>query len=101
MEGSTGVEAKITAAVCYRDGLMIALLALRPVRLRTFSLIRVGTHLRQVGEEWRMVFEGPESKSGRAFEITVPEKLVQSLEYYLQEIRPKFTGADRHDGMSQ
>jgi len=69
MEGSTGVEAKITAAVRYRDGLMIALLALRPVRLRTFSLIRVGTHLRQVGEEWRMIFEGPESKSGRALKL--------------------------------
>ncbi len=91
--------AKITDPVGYRDGLMIALLAQRPVRLRTFSLIRVGTHLRQVGEEWRMVFEGPESKSGRAFEITVPENLVPFFEYYLREVRPKFTGADRHDGL--
>ena len=99
MEESTAVEAKITAAVRYRDGLMIALLALRPVRLRTFSLIRVGTHLRQVGEEWRMIFEGPESKSGRAFEITVPENLVPFFEYYLREVRPKFTGADRHNGV--
>jgi integrase/recombinase XerD len=78
---------------------MIALLALRPLRMRTFSLIRVGTHFRQVGEDCRMVFEGPESKSGRAFEITVPEKLVPCLKYYLREVRPKFTGADRHDGV--
>jgi integrase len=99
MEGATGVEAEIAAAVRYRDGLMIAVLALRPLRLRTFSLIRVGTHLRQVGEEWRMVFEDPELKSGRAFEITVPQALAPSLMHYLQEVRPKFTGADRHDGL--
>jgi len=52
-----------------------------------------------VGEEWRMIFEGPESKSGRAFEITVPENLVPFFEYYLREVRPKFTGADRHNGV--
>ncbi len=68
----------------------------KTVTLRTFSLIRVGTHLPQVGEERRMIFEGPESKSGRSFEITVPEKLVPPLEYYLRGGRPKFTGADRH-----
>jgi integrase/recombinase XerD len=66
---------------------------------RAVSLIRIGTLLRQLGEEWRMVFEGPESKSGRPFEITVPEKLVPPLEYYLREVRPKLTGADRHDGI--
>jgi integrase len=99
MEGAAGVKTKVAAAVRYRDGLMIALLAQRPLRLRTFSLIRVGRHLRKVGEEWRLVFEGPETKSGRPFEITVPEKLVPSLEYYLQEVRPKFNGANRHDGV--
>jgi integrase/recombinase XerD len=98
MEKTIGAEGKITDAVAYRDGLMIALLALRPLRLRTFSLIRVGTHLRQVGEEWRMVFAGPESKSGRPFETTVPQNLVSSLKHYLREVRPKFIGADRHDG---
>jgi len=99
MKEAARPEGKITDPVAYRDGLMIALLALRPVRMRTFSLIRVGTHFRQVGEEWRMVFEGPEMKSGRAFEITVPENLVPSLRYYLREVRPMFTGANRHDGV--
>jgi integrase/recombinase XerD len=99
MEGATGVDGETTDPVGYRDGLMIALLAQRPLRLRTFSLIQVGTHLQQVGQEWRMVFEGPESKSGRAFEITVPENLVPFFDYYLREVRPKFTGAGRHDGL--
>jgi integrase/recombinase XerD len=97
MEKTIGAQGVIAGAVAYRDGLMIALLAVRPLRLRTFSLIRVGTHLRQVGEEWRMVFAGPESKSGRPFETAVPQNLVPNLKHYLQEVRPKFTGADRHD----
>lgn len=97
MDGARDAEGEITDPVDYCDGLMIALLAQRPLHLRTFSLIRVGTHLPQVGEERRMIFEGPGSESGRPFEITVPEKLVPPLEYYLQEVRPKFTGADRND----
>jgi predicted O-methyltransferase YrrM len=43
------------AFIGYRDGLMIALLAQRPLRLRTFSLMRLDRHLRQVGQEWRMI----------------------------------------------
>ena len=99
MKEAIGPDGEMTSAVGYRDGLMIALLALRPVRLRTFSLMRVGTHLRQVGEEWRMVFDGPGIEIWTAFEITVPENVVPCFEYYLREVRPKFTGADRHDGV--
>jgi integrase/recombinase XerD len=99
MEEPIGAQGKITNVVAYRDGLMIALLALRPLRLRTFSLMRVSTHLQRVGEEWRMVFEGPESKSGRPFETTVPQNLVPSLKHYLREVRSRFTGAERHDGL--
>jgi integrase/recombinase XerD len=99
MKKAIGLDGETASAVGYRDGLMIALLALRPVRLRTFSLMRLDRHLRQVGQEWRMVFDGPELKSGRPFETTVPEKVVPCFEYYLREVRPKFTGADRHDGV--
>jgi len=99
MKGAIGTEGDVGDFVAYRDGLMIALLAERPIRRRAFSLIRIGTHLRRVGEEWRMVFDGPEAKSGRAFETTVPEKIVPFLERYLREVRPMFFGANRHDGL--
>jgi integrase/recombinase XerD len=78
---------------------MIGLLALRPVRRRTFSLIRAGTHLCQLGDEWRMIFEGSETKSGRPFEASAPEWIVPFLERYLREIRPMFLGANHHDGL--
>jgi integrase/recombinase XerD len=99
MKGAIGAEGQGIDHVAYRDGLMIALLSRRPIRTRTFSLIGIGTHLRRVGEEWRMVFEGPETKSGRPLEKTVPERIVPFLESYLRDVRPLFLGASRHEGL--
>jgi len=43
-----------------------------------------------------MIFDGPETKSGRHFEITVSQPLVPYLDIYLREVRTMFPGADRH-----
>lgn len=94
-----GSEGEITDMIDFRDGLMMGLLAWRPVRRRTFSLIRVRRHLRRVGDEWRIIFEGSETKSGRPFEISVPKWIVPFLERYLREVRPMFLGASQHEGL--
>jgi len=99
MKDAAGADGKITNYVEFRDGLMIALLAVRSIRRRTFSLIRTGKHLRRIGEEWRLVFDGPDTKSGRPFEVTIPEQIVPFLERYLKEVRPLIGGAHRHDGL--
>jgi integrase/recombinase XerD len=99
MSDAVSMGGKVADLVAYRDGLMIALLGARPIRRRAFSIIRVGVHLRRVGEEWRIVFEGSETKSGRASETTVPERIVPFLERYLREIRPSFSGATEHSGL--
>jgi hypothetical protein len=92
-------EGEITDVVTFRDGLMIGVLALRPVRRRTFSLIRVHGHLQRVGDEWRMIFAGSETKSGRPFETSVPDWIVPFLERYLREVRPVYPAAAQHDGL--
>jgi hypothetical protein len=99
MKDAASADGEITDCVEFRDGLMIALLAARPIRRRTFSLIRIGRHLRRIGEEWRLVFDGPDTKSGRPFEMTIPEQIVPFLERYLKEVRPLIGGADPHDGL--
>jgi integrase/recombinase XerD len=96
-DAASGAERNVASLVAYRDGLMIALLSLRPIRRHTFSLIRIGIHLRQVGEEWRIVFNRSETKSGRPFEITVPQRTAPFLEHYLRQVRPRILGANRHD----
>jgi integrase/recombinase XerD len=78
---------------------MIGLLACRPMRRRTYTLIACGAHLRQAGANWHMVFDGSEVKSVRPFRTTVPRSLVPYLETYLREVRPQIPGADRHNAL--
>jgi hypothetical protein len=83
--------------VRYRDGLMLMLWPPRPVRRRSFTQIRIGKHLRKVGEEWRLIFEGPEMKSGRPYQVTLPRQVIPFLEQYIAEVRPTFPGAKQYD----
>jgi integrase len=99
MKRAIGSDGQVVDHVAYRDGLMVALLSRRPIRRRTFTLIQIDTHLRRTGEEWRMVFEGPDTKSGRPLGQTVPQRLVPFVERYLREVRPRFLGANRHEGL--
>ena len=78
----------VEAALAFRDGLMIALLATRPLRQRNFLAIEIGRHLLQVGEGWRLTFGGEETKTHRPLEFTVPRALHAPLERYLRHWRP-------------
>lgn len=99
MRQAAGAAGEVTDIVTYRDGLMIGFLASRPIRRRTFSLMRLLRHLRREGGEWRMIFEGSETKSGRPFEASVPEWIVPFLERYVLDVRPMYSGAALHDGL--
>ncbi len=72
----------------FRDGLMLALLASRPLRLRNYSAIEIGRHLvrRHTGFECR--FESNETKNGQEIEFPVPDALNAALESYLNIYRP-------------
>ena len=88
-------EARITEnrkpvprAVRFRDGLMIALLAARPLRVSNLVSIRLGQQLIRQGSGWTLVFEPHEMKNRRPFEIPFPRELDTALDSYLQTWRP-------------
>jgi integrase len=85
--------------VAYRDGLMLMPWPSRPLRLRAFAQIQIGKHLRKIGEEWRLIFEGPEMKSGRPYQVSLPRQVIPFLEHYIAEVRPTFPGAKQHDAL--
>ena len=85
--------------ILYRDGLMLVLWPPRPVRRRAFAQMRIGRHLQKLGDEWRLMFDGSEMKSGRPFQMTVPREAVPFLERYLREVRPMFPRADEFDAL--
>ena len=80
----------------YRDGLQIALLAARPLRLRNFVALVLGRNVVRRGEVWWIEIEPAETKNKVPIEVPWPEGLVPHLEYYLSEIRPALATGKGH-----
>lgn len=83
-----GTGSLLKRACRFRDGLMIAVLAARPLRRRNFARIEVGRHLVQVDGAYQLRFEGRETKTGEPIETPFPAALVPQLTRYLAEFRP-------------
>jgi len=75
--------------VAFRDGLIILMLILVPVRITQFSLIRLDQHLVQsLDGEWTLYWEAGETKTRRATSYPLPPELVEVLRLYIGEVRP-------------
>ena len=70
-------------AILYRDGLMIALLAARPLRLRNLLGLVLDETLLRVRDQWLIQIPGSETKTGDPIDLSWPEPLIGSLETYL------------------
>ena len=76
------------AAVHYRDGLLVALLACVPMRLKNLSELRLGASLRNENGSWLITLPGIETKTHKPYETAWPTELVAMLERYLTTYRP-------------
>lgn len=83
----------------YRDGLIIALLATRPIRRRNLAMIRIGQHLVTDVRPFRLVFGAHETKTHTELDIQLPDFLTPAIEAYLTTWRPKVCRAEAHDGL--
>jgi site-specific recombinase XerD len=72
----------------YRNGLMIALLACCPIRLKNFAALEVGRSLIQNGDDWWIVLAATETKERRPDERRIPRFLADYICRYLGEHRP-------------
>lgn len=77
-----------------RDGLMIALLALMPMRRRPFAELELGRSLRQTPSGWQVVLCEADLKAGASWESAVPSNLVGPLTAYVDQVRPVLAGRD-------
>jgi integrase len=71
-----------------RNGLMLALLAFCPIRLKNFATLEIGRSFRPVHGRWWITLPGITTKSCRPDERCVPELLNHNIEVYLQQSRP-------------
>ena len=86
-EASSEPDAPATARQ-YRDGLLIALLAVRSLRRANFCSIEIDRHLIRTGDGYLLVFAAEEIKTRRPIEQHVPRAYVPALERYLAFWRP-------------
>ena len=74
-------------ATTYRDGLMIALLAARPLRAANFIGLALGRTLIRRGEQWWIQIPAAETKTNEPIKLPWPEPLIVCLEKYLTDHR--------------
>lgn len=86
-EGRQSSETGRRAALTYRNGLMIACLAARPMRLGEFMTLRVGTTLVRQDKGWLIDIPAGMTKKGRARRQFFPAALTEEIDYYVQHLR--------------
>ena len=79
----------VERATLYRDGLMIAVLVLRPLRLANFTSLTLDREVEKRGRGWWITIRPEDEKTGRSLEFEWPDSLVENLETYLQAFRPR------------
>jgi integrase/recombinase XerD len=83
----------------YRDGLIIALVALNPVRSRTLVAMRIGTHLVKTGDLWGLDIPAEDTKNQRPLDYPIPRELSARIDLYLERYRSRIPAAARHTGL--
>lgn len=81
----------------FRDGLIIALLALIPLRRRTLAALRIGKHLVKCGEHWVLDIPPADVKTKQPLDYPISPELSHRIDTYVDQIRSKTAGARTHD----
>jgi integrase len=86
-------------AVAYSDGLRIAMLIARPVRLRNLAGMRIGCNLIKGDSCYRLRFGRTETKTGETIDVDLPGRLTAYIDRWIEAYRPVFRGAERTDAL--
>ena len=81
-------ETPVRRLIAYRDGLLIALLSARPLRIRNLVGLALDRNLVRRGKAWWIEVRAAETKTGEPIELPWPQGLSTYLEDYVSEIRP-------------
>lgn len=88
MAEAAAAESPGAAARRYRDGLMIALLALLPLRRRNLMGLELQQQLTRQSSGWMIRIPGEQTKNHCPIEMALPAALAPALETYLAVHRP-------------
>ena len=88
MTEAPALSTDLRRAMQFRDGLIIALLAARPLRLKNLTGLSLEHSLVRRGEGWWIDIPAAETKTREPIEMPWPEALNAALATYLGEYRP-------------
>jgi integrase len=77
-----------------RNGLMVALLALCPIRRKNFASLELGRSFIQIHGRWWIVLSAAETKEKRPDERPIDELLTPAIDRYLGKHRPTLARTD-------
>lgn len=89
-EHRTGLQ----RATQYRNGLMIALLACCPIRLKNFAALSLDETLVQIEDCWWIVLTAEQTKEKRPDERRIPDFLIPYVDRYVAAHRAVFANSD-------
>jgi integrase len=76
-----------------RNGLMVALLALCPIRLKNFAALEIGQTFKDIHGSWWIALPGNMTKTGRPDERPVPAWLNRDIDVCLNQSRSVLLGS--------
>ena len=79
-------------ATRYRDGLIIALLAARPLRIRNFAALEIGRQIVENSDGFMIHVPADEIKTHTELEFSLPADLTGPMRHYLAVYRPLLLG---------
>jgi integrase len=86
-----GPPMRMADAICYRDGLMIALIGFVPqLRRKNLAALEIGRHLVREGDGWFVVVARTEiKKKSYSIDVAIADLLTPYLATYLDVVRPR------------
>jgi integrase len=79
---------QLTRARMVRDGLMIALLAHYPLRLKNYAALSIGRSLVKIDKVWWIILTAAETKEKKADERPIEGYLGELIDKYIKTYRP-------------
>jgi integrase len=86
--GAAAHRSALARARQFRNGLMVALLALHQIRLKNFAALEIGRNFKKINDTWWIVLSATETKEKQADERAVDPCLTTWIDRYLNIHRP-------------
>ena len=73
-----------------RNGLMVAFLAVCPIRLKNFAALKIGETMVRQDYQWWLVLSAADTKAGRQDHRVLPNILTPWMDLYMEKYKPVF-----------